>query len=179
MWTTIANPAPYTATECPGLPWSPSVAVPAPPVPATRSVAPITNTAVSPLWPTARAGCPSAFVSIDYTALSQNHAPDPPTNGTCTNDAGQPVIGWTQPTSPDQDGDAIVSYRVYRDPPGGGQPNYNDPATTIGFNPGATASYKDSADTGGVGHEYWVTALDARFAESSALHVSWPAGGCP
>jgi hypothetical protein len=178
-WTTLSNPTTYLSTDyCPGLAWG-SVTVPAPPVPSSSSTPPITNSSVNPLWSTARAGCPSAFVSIDYTTLSQNHAPDPPASPTCSSDSGQPVIGWTPPASPDQDGDAIVSYRIYRDPPGNSQPNYNDPATTIGFNNGTTSSYRDSADTGGTGHEYWITALDERFQESSALHISWTAGGCP
>jgi fibronectin type 3 domain-containing protein len=175
-WTTTTNPTTYNGTLCPGLPWSPSVDVPAPPVPASSSTAPITS---SSLWGTARAGCPSAFISIDYTTHSSNQQPAAPSSLTCTTDSGQPVIGWTPPPSPDGDGDEIASYRIYRDPVGGGAPQYNDPATTIGYNLGTTNSYKDSAPTGGTGHDYWITAVDARFQESAAVHIAWTAASCP
>jgi prepilin-type N-terminal cleavage/methylation domain-containing protein len=174
-WTS-SNPTSYDGTVCQGLAWS-GVNVPAPPVSASLSTPPITG---SSQWPTARAGCPSAYISIDYTTLVGNHQPNPPTSPTCTTDSGQPVIGWTSATpSPDQDGDDIVAYRIYRDPPGGGTPQYNDPATTIGYSSGPTSTYRDSADTGGTGHDYWVTAVDARFQESSPLHIQWTAASCP
>ena len=174
QWTSIANPTTYSSTECPGLSWSPSVDVPAPPVSASRSIAPITS---SSLWPTARAGCPSAYISIDFTAMSQNQAPDPPTALACASDAGQPVVKWTPPASPDGDGDDVGSYRIYRDPPSGA-PAYGDAATTIGYNGGGTTAYRDASATGG-SHEYWVTAVDERFQESDAQHITWTAAACP
>jgi hypothetical protein len=180
QWTTVTPPNPYGAAECgSGFPWG-TLAVPNPPVSASRSIAPITDTSINPLWPTARMGCPSAFITLDYTALAQNHAPDPPTTLTCGSSGGQPVINWTPPASPDQDGDDVAGYRIYRDPPGGGGsgPNYDDPAVTIGFNEGSTTSYTDSQATG-ASHDYWITAVDDRFAESGAQHIVWTAGGCP
>ena len=180
QWTTVTNPTSYDGTVCQGNPWG-TVTVPAPPVSASRSVAPITDTSINPLWPTARAGCPSAYISIDYTDLVQNHAPDPPSNLTCASDNGQPRIGWTPPATPDQDGDDVVQYRIYRDPPGGGTPAYNDPAVNIGFgtSPSLANTYTDSSPTGGTAHDYWISAVDARFAESAAQHIQWTAASCP
>jgi hypothetical protein len=182
-WAT-GNPTTYTpaAAECgAGFPWS-SVPVPSAPVSASRSVPPLTN---SPLWSTARAGCPSAFITVDYTTGIANTAPAAPTPAAtqCTTDNGQPVISWVAPPSPDAGNppndpqDAVESFRIYRDPPTS-PPGYNDPATTINYASG-TVSFEDPNPTGSTDHTYYVTAVDARFQESQPLSITWNAGTCP
>jgi hypothetical protein len=183
MWTT-GNLTHLGSTECgAGFPWaSGGVDVPAAPVAPSHSVPPLTN---SPLWSTARAGCPSAFITVDYTTGILNTPPAAPTPAAtqCTTDNGQPVISWVAPTSPDggnppnDPSDAVQSFRIYRDPPGT-SPDYNDPATTINYASG-TVSFKDPNPTGGTDHTYYVTAVDARFQESQPLPITWSAGACP
>ena len=61
---------------------------------------------------------------------------------------------------PDPDGDPIESYIIYRD------------GTAIGDRYDEVAGTQTTAtdyDSNGVAHDYWVTAIDSRFAESSPL----------
>lgn len=154
-------------TTCLPFPYLAPITVPSSP----HSVPPLTN---SSGWSTARPGCPSAALNINYTVASQN--PQPAAAGaptTCTTNSGQPVIGWTPPNNPGN----LVSYRVYRDPPSTPAPGYNDPSTTINF--GTTTSFQDPSPTGGTGHTYYVTVVDDKFQESDPLQINWTAGTCP
>jgi prepilin-type N-terminal cleavage/methylation domain-containing protein len=169
-WTTVTNPSLYTAgAEC-GNAWA-SVTVPSSP----RSVPPLST---SPTWlaGNARTGCPSAFININYTRLSPplNNPPGAPGFLTCSTDNGQPKISWT-PASPDSDtpSDPIVSYRIYRKT-SPATPGYNDPATTVN-----STAFKDSDPVTVSGYDYYVTAVDARFQESSELHIAWTLAACP
>ncbi|MDQ3642986.1 MAG: prepilin-type N-terminal cleavage/methylation domain-containing protein [Actinomycetota bacterium] len=68
---------------------------------------------------------------------------------------GQPVLTWTAATDPDG---TIQFYRVYRD------------GTALGDRYGATSGPQLSfTDKGETGHQYWVTAVDAQFAESAPV----------
>lgn len=172
-WTTRSNlDATRTVLNgnCPGSPWTVAV-VPTPPIANSFTTSTLSSTSQ---WANARAGCPSAFITIDYTAMSANPRPAAPQAATppCTTDTGQAVINWSTP-SPST---GIVSFRIYRDPPQN-PPNYNDPAFTID-NPAAT-SFKDPNPTGGTDHHYFVTSVDGNFQESDPLPIDWTAAGCP
>jgi Tfp pilus assembly protein PilV len=171
-WQVFSSPLQLLrdATTCVPFPYAAGLTVPDPP----NSVAPLTS---SSGWPTARAGCPSAMLNINYTQAVQNPQPNGATTpSSCTTDAGQPVIGWTPPTNPGN----YVSYRIYRDPPSTPAPGYNDPATTINFGtPTAVSSFKDPNPTNGTDHHYYVTVVDDKFQESAPLKIDWSAGGCP
>jgi prepilin-type N-terminal cleavage/methylation domain-containing protein len=112
-----------------------------------------------------------------------NNVPDPPTGlvacvgGTagCNEANGEPasdgvtVLSWTAPQNPDDDGDAIYFYRIYRD----GQ-TYADRVAAYVHGPG-TLAWADP-DTPDTDHDYCVTAVDERFAESacSASILNFP-----
>lgn len=158
------------ATTCLPFPYVSAITAPSPP----HSVAPLTS---SPGWSTARAGCPSELLNINYTAASQNPQPGAPTTPTsCTTDAAQPVIGWTPPSNPGN----LRSYRIYRDPPSNPKPGYNDPSTTINFGSSTpVSSFKDPSATGGTAHSYYVTVVDDKYQESAPLQINWDPATCP
>jgi Tfp pilus assembly protein PilV len=144
-------------------------------VPATpHSVPPLTN---SSGWSTARPGCPSAILNINYTQAALNPQPaGPGTPTSCSTDTGQPVIGWTPPTNPGN----LVSYRIYRDPSSTPKPGYNDDSTTINFGtPTPVSSFKDPSPTNGANHTYYVTVVDDKYQESDPLQINWSGAGCP
>jgi prepilin-type N-terminal cleavage/methylation domain-containing protein len=91
--------------------------------------------------------------SADLAFLpSTNLAPLPPGQLTGSIEDGQPVLRWTAAT--DDDG-TIAFYRIYRD------------GTALGDRYGATSGPQLSfTDKGAAGHQYWVTAVDDKFAES-------------
>ena len=70
------------------------------------------------------------------------------------------MLQWTAPAVPDPDGDPIESYIIYRD--GTAISNRYDEFD------GTQTTFVDHQSNGLV-HDYWVTAVDARFAESSPL----------
>jgi prepilin-type N-terminal cleavage/methylation domain-containing protein len=94
--------------------------------------------------------------SADKTFLQgTNLAPIPPgqLNGSIVD--GQPTLTWTAATDPDG---TIQFYRVYRD------------GTTLDKRYGATSGPELSfTDKGETGHQYWVTAVDDKFAESTPV----------
>ena len=104
-----------------------------------------------------REGAPSTRVDVN----APNSPPNPPINLALSKDAaGNNVLQWTPPAVPDPDGDPIDSYIIYRD------------GTAIGNRydqfDGTQTTATDYAPNG-VAHDYWVTAVDSRFAESSPL----------
>ena len=176
LWTSISNPNSYGTNECgSGFTWNSGVGIPSPP----NSVAPITQTGN---WSTARLGCPSQFIAINYTQGLANSRPPAPTaaSPSCsTSSDGLPVINWTPPSvNTDADGDTITSFRVYRDP-GSTSPAYTDPASTLGFSTVAPQSFKDPTPPGTGLHSYYVTTVDDHFQESDPLSITWTVGGCP
>ncbi len=91
--------------------------------------------------------------SADFSILqAANEAPLPPGQLTGSIEDGQPVLRWTAAT--DADG-TIAFYRIYRD------------GTALADRYGATSGPQLSfTDKGATGHQYWVTAVDDKFAES-------------
>lgn len=112
----------------------------------------------------------------DFTAelpvAEGNNKPGPPTDLTAClggtagcNDAdggpasdGVTVLTWTAPPNPDGDGDAIYFYRIYRD-----GITYAD--RVAAYVHGSVLAWADP-DTPDTVHTYYVTAVDARYAES-------------
>jgi Tfp pilus assembly protein PilV len=158
-----------TSFPCLPFPYAADITVPASP----NSVPPLTT---SSGWSTARPGCPSALLNINYTVASTNPQPaQPDTPTTCTTDTGQPVIGWTPPSNPGN----LVSYRIYRDPPSTPKPGYNDPSTTINFGtPTPVSSFKDPSPAGGTSHTYYITVVDDKYQESAPLIITWDPATC-
>lgn len=85
-----------------------------------------------------------------------NQAPQPPSNLTATFVDGAPTLTWTAATDPDG---SIRFYRIYKD------------GTSLGKRYDATGAagltWSDKDESGG--HEYWVTAVDDKFNESSPI----------
>jgi hypothetical protein len=151
----------------------PAVTVSLPSTP--NSVAPLTTTHPT-LWTSARPGCPSAVISVNYTAGAARAQPDPPTAAVpaCSTSNGLAVIHWTPPAN----STGIVGYRIYRDPQSAGQPEYASLANVIGVSP--NPSYTDPNPTGGNAHTYYVTSVDSLFQESvPELRVDWTPVTCP
>ena len=72
---------------------------------------------------------------------------------------GVTVLTWTAPTNPDADGDDIYFYRIYRD-----GTTYDKRYAAYVHGPGVLAwADPETPDTA---HDYCVTAVDERFAES-------------
>jgi type IV pilus modification protein PilV len=172
-WTTLPDPPTYQSTDyCSGSPWG-AITPPTPPVSAISSVPPLTTTSS---WSSARAGCPSDFIAVDYTQDILNPPPALLKAGTpqcSTTSDGLAIINWVAAPATDN----VVAYRVYRDPQGNNPPAYNDPATTI--NSATAASFTDPSPTLGAPHDYYVTAVDDHFNESSPLLIPWSPGACP
>jgi prepilin-type N-terminal cleavage/methylation domain-containing protein len=128
-------------------------------------------------------GLGAGTFSSELSIAEGNNAPDPPSGLTacvggtagCNEANGEPasdgvtVLTWTAPTSPDSDGDDVYFYRIYRD----GQ-TYSDRVAAYVHGPGVLA-WADP-DTPDSSHDYCVTAVDERYAESacSASILSFP-----
>ena len=101
-----------------------------------------------------REGAPSDRVNVN----EPNDPPNPPVDLVLSKDAqGDTVLQWTVPSVPDPDGDPIESYVIYRD------------GTTIRDRYDQVAGTETTMVdhlTRGVEHQYWVAAVDSRFAES-------------
>lgn len=98
----------------------------------------------------------SAKSSNLSVAQTGNTAPDPPSNLSASFVDGLPTLSWTAATDPDG---SIQFYRIYRDGVGLSS-RYDatgDPAL----------SWTDNDEQ--AGHNYWVTAVDDKFAESSPV----------
>ncbi len=104
-----------------------------------------------------REGAASNHVDVN----APNSPPNPPVDLVLSKDVeGNSVLQWTPAPVGDPDGDSIQSYRVYRD------------GTAIAdryFDLAATETTVVDHDTNGVQHQYWVTSVDSRFAESTLL----------
>ena len=102
-----------------------------------------------------REGDPSDRVNVN----EPNAAPNPPVNLILSKDVdGNTVLQWTVPSVPDPDGDPIEGYVIYRD--GTAIADRYDQAA------GTDTTWTDHSSNGTVEHQYWVGALDDRFAES-------------
>jgi prepilin-type N-terminal cleavage/methylation domain-containing protein len=103
-----------------------------------------------------REGAPSERVDVN----APNSPPNPPSNLLLAQDAdGTLVLHWTPAAVPDPDGDPIDSYHIYRD------------GTAITDRYDGVVGTETSFvlhDTGAV-HDYWVTAVDDRLAESTPV----------
>jgi Tfp pilus assembly protein PilV len=91
--------------------------------------------------------------SAPLTVTTPSVAPNPPGPLQASSSNGNTVLAWTA-SNPQPD-----TYRIYRD----GQQVANRYDTV----PGNVVSYTDT-QTGGVQHTYWVTAVSAQLAESTA-----------
>ena len=104
-----------------------------------------------------REGPPSTRVDVNLP----NNPPNAPVDLLLSKDVdGNTVLQWTAPAVPDPDGDPIDGYIIYRD------------GTTISDRydqvVGNQTMMVDHAGNG-VTHDYWVTAVDDRFAESTPI----------
>jgi hypothetical protein len=98
--------------------------------------------------------------SAQITVTNTNQAPNPPTNLQASTSNGNTVLAWNAPTTADPDGETIAFYRIYRD--GSAYVNRYDKTA------GAQLSYTDTK-TGGIPHNYYVTAVDPQLAESTIV----------
>jgi hypothetical protein len=96
------------------------------------------------------------------TVTQGNQAPNPPTGLTATTDQyGHIVLSWDEPQPDDPDpGDSIDFYRIYRD-----GDRLADRYDRTG--PGEL-SFIDTTP-GGETHDYWVSAVDNHYAESTLV----------
>jgi Tfp pilus assembly protein PilV len=96
------------------------------------------------------------------TVSQGNLPPNPPQGLTATTDQnGHTVLSWTQPNPADPDqGDSVDFYRIYRD--GNTVADRYDRTGTGEF------SFTDT-NTGGTTHDYWVSAVDTHYAESTLV----------
>jgi hypothetical protein len=102
--------------------------------------------------------------SSTVTVPTGNTPPNPPTglSASSTNGGATTVLVWSAPNPADPDpGDSIAFYRIYRDGTTYGD-RYDRTAT------GSALSYTD-ANTGGVPHTYYITAVDNHLAESTLV----------
>jgi hypothetical protein len=109
-----------------------------------------------------------------------NTRPTAPSNLTAGPSGSGVALSWSVPTSDggagDSDtGDCVDTFRIYRTSPSVSTPAITDrydrsPFGVISANCGTTASvgYTDT-DTGGTQHNYWVTSVDTRLAESTLI----------
>ena len=103
-----------------------------------------------------REGDPSPRVDVNLA----NQPPNPPVSVALSKDAeGNTVLTWEPAPvlDPDQ-GDTVTTYRVYRD-------GIADDYIAVG----GTETTATDTRTGGTPHEYWVSAVDSRLAESSLV----------
>jgi prepilin-type N-terminal cleavage/methylation domain-containing protein len=106
--------------------------------------------------------------SDPLTVRLTNAAPFAPLLPTATLQSdGSVKLAWTRPIPEDPDvGDSIAFYRIYRD-----GTSY-DARYATWTEPGALAEFVDG-NTGGTAHQYWVTAVDENFAESTLVPAVW------
>lgn len=93
---------------------------------------------------------------------------------------GTAVLSWPTVDDPDDDGDSIRFYRVYRAALDAVSPTYDDrldvlfPVVDGTGAPVSPLVFVDATADGG--HNYWVTAVDERFGESAPVGpVAWGA----
>jgi hypothetical protein len=97
-----------------------------------------------------------------------DHPPTAPTNLAGTLSGGQVTLTWTAPADPDS-GDSVQFWRIYRwtgtgpTYPGG---RYDVIGTLDGSGHQITTYTDASADPGGVGQNYCVSAVDTHMSES-------------
>jgi prepilin-type N-terminal cleavage/methylation domain-containing protein len=96
------------------------------------------------------------------TVVQGNSPPNPPTGLTATTDQyGHVVLNWNAPQPADPDsGDSIDFYRVYRDG--------NALADRYDRTGPGELSFIDTGK-GGSTHEYWISAVDNHYAESTLV----------
>jgi type IV pilus modification protein PilV len=113
-----------------------------------------------------KSATPSTALVVDMG----NNPPVAPASVTATPQPDGTVrLTWPRPApveDPDA-GDRIVFYRIYRDGTG------FDQRYTTWEDADATAEFVDG-NTQGLAHEYWVTAVDTRFAESAQVKAVTP-----
>ena len=105
-----------------------------------------------------RDGDPSPRVDVNIA----NEPPNPPASVALSKDAqGNTVLRWEPAAVQDPDaGDYIAGYRVYRDGVA-----IADRYLTVG----GTETTATDTETGGTVHEYWVSAVGSRLAESTLV----------
>jgi hypothetical protein len=111
---------------------------------------------------------PSDQYSDILTVPAVNAEPNQVTELTGVNNGdGTVTLTWKRPDPTDPDGDAIDFYRIYRD------------GTAVGdrysrwYDSGQNVTWTDTT-AGGVGHTYYVTAVDTNYAESDPVGVNVP-----
>ncbi|GAC1528409.1 MAG: hypothetical protein NVS2B6_16370 [Thermoleophilaceae bacterium] len=100
-------------------------------------------------------GAQSAPLVVTLT----NQPPNAPTNLSAGVSGSTTTLSWSAPATSDSDGDPISFYRIYRDGVAYGN-RYDRTAD------GTARTYIDT-NTGGVPHQYSITAVDAQLAEST------------
>jgi prepilin-type N-terminal cleavage/methylation domain-containing protein len=104
-----------------------------------------------------REGAPSALVDVN----APNSPPNPPSGLVLALDAdGNQVLHWTPAAVADPDGDLLDSYVIYRD------------GTAISSRYDSVLPTETSValhDTGGITHDYWISVMDERRAESALV----------
>ena len=106
-----------------------------------------------------RAGAQSAEVAV----IPSDNKPNQPNQLASRVDSGDLWLDWQipAPASPGYSGDNIRFYRVYR-----GGTNLSDRLGRT--EDGSRVSYKDYGEAG-TGGQYWVTAVDQHYSESTPL----------
>ncbi len=96
--------------------------------------------------------------STTASTTATNRPPNAPSALTATSSGGNTTLTWTAASPLDPDGGSLAFYRIYRD----GQ-TYADRYSRT-----ATTTWTDTA-TGGLAHDYYVTAVDPQLGESAPL----------
>jgi hypothetical protein len=107
--------------------------------------------------------------SDDLVINLDNNPPLPPLTHTAQLQGdGSVKLNWTRPllTEDPDAGDRIAFWRIYRDGTG------TDDRYAVWDDPDSIAQFIDG-NTGGIAHEYWVTSVDTRYAESTPVKAVW------
>jgi Tfp pilus assembly protein PilV len=106
---------------------------------------------------------PAPVPSDELVVRLGNNPPFPPLGVTARAADGSVELTWTRPEVEDVDtGDSIAFYRIYRDG------TTYDARYAMWDDPSPTVTFIDG-NTGGTLHQYWVTAVDENFAESTPV----------
>ena len=110
-------------------------------------------------------GTPRPGTATNLTVTAGNNAPFEPELISAATAGGVVTLKWKRPNPEDLDpGDGVAFYRIYRD--GTQLANRYD----RWYDNANTVTWTDIA-TGGLPHEYWITAVDQSYLESPFVHA--------